>query len=121
MSTAAPDRAALGEMTEDELEANVRTLGALTGWTLIYHTHDSRRSDPGFLDLVMVNPRQGRILFVELKTRTGRIRPKQRDWLAGLAAVGMEAALWRPAQWFDGSIARALKGERLTPHTDPKD
>ncbi|GEC05679.1 hypothetical protein SSP24_33340 [Streptomyces spinoverrucosus] len=31
-----------------------------------------------------------------LLSRTGRLRPEQRDWLKHLAACGFETALWRP-------------------------
>jgi hypothetical protein len=99
-------------MTEQQLLGAVKKLAMLTGW-LPYHTHDSRRSDAGWPDLVLVSVRQRRILFVELKSRTGRLRPQQGVWLGVLRAVGMETAVWRPADWLDGSIERALKGERL--------
>lgn len=104
--------AALPEMTEAQLLDNVRKLSLLTGW-LFYHTYDSRRSDAGWPDTVMLNVRQRRILFVELKARKGQLRPMQVVWLQALAEVGMETAVWRPQQWLDGTIERALKGERL--------
>lgn len=103
---------ALPEMTEAQLLDNVRKLSLLLGW-LFYHTHDSRRSDAGWPDAVLLNVRQRRIIFAELKTRTGRVRPMQDAWLAALAAIGMETAIWRPEHWRDGTIERALKGERL--------
>lgn len=112
MSARTAVRAALPELTEAQLLDNVRKLSLLTGW-LFYHTHDSRRSDAGWPDTVMLNVRQRRILFVELKARTGRLRPMQGVWLTALAAIGMETAVWRPQQWRDGTIERALKGERL--------
>lgn len=51
------------------------------GW-LAYHTHDSRRSEPGFPDAVFV--RDGRIVFAELKAARGRVTPEQRAWLEAL-------------------------------------
>lgn len=110
----------LPEMTEADLLDAVRKLSLLTGW-LFYHTHDSRRSDSGWPDAVLINVRQRRILFVELKTRTGLLRPMQGVWLQALAAIGMETAVWRPEHWRDGTIERALKGQRLTTTPEPKD
>jgi hypothetical protein len=100
-------------MTEDELEANIRELGAVTGWAMIYHTRDSRGSDRGFPDLVMVNPRQRRILYSELKTETGKPSRYQLDVITILMDAGAEATIWRPRHWADGTIARIMRGERI--------
>lgn len=93
-------RAAVGShgaaMSEAELLAAVRQLARLSGW-MTYHTHDSRRSEAGWPDLALANVRQGRIIFAELKTATGRTTPQQDAWLAALAAAGCETAVWRPA------------------------
>lgn len=105
-------RPAFLAMSEGELLANIRGLAAFTNW-LIYHTHDSRRSEPGFPDTVLVSSRQRRVIFAELKDAKRKTTPEQDDWLAALAAAGMETAVWRPQQWRDGTIERALKGERL--------
>ena len=69
-----------------------RTLGLLA-----YHTHDSRRSEPGFPDLVLVG-RRG-VIYRELKTLTGRVQREQAKWLSALTAAGADAAVWRPDQW----------------------
>lgn len=85
-------------MTEREWQALVVAFAELHGWT-IYHTHDSRRSAPGFPDLVMA--RDARLIFAELKTSTGRVSRDQQRWLGLLerVAVGnpeVEVAVWRP-------------------------
>ncbi len=87
-------------VTEKQLQAQVVQLARLTGWRC-YHTHDSRRSTPGFPDLVLVRP--PRCLFVELKTLSGRLRPAQAAWLEALAKVerAPEAYLWRPGDFGD--------------------
>ena len=40
-------------MTEKKFQAAVLQIANMYGW-LAYHTHDSRRSAPGFPDLVLV-------------------------------------------------------------------
>ncbi len=83
------------EMSEAELQSLVRDAADLHGW-LTYHTHDSRRSDAGFCDLVMV--RGNHVLFVELKSATGRLRPDQVVWMDALAKVDtISSAVVRPA------------------------
>ena len=92
-------------MKERDLQALVVRLARSLGW-LAYHTFDSRRSEPGFPDLVLV--REDRVLFRELKTEKGRATPAQTTWIAALTAAGMDAGLWRPVQWFDRTIEREL-------------
>lgn len=84
-------------VSEKAFQANVVKLATWTGWRS-YHTHDSRRSNPGFPDLVLV--RDGRLLFVELKSERGTLNPAQRVWLAELRRCpGVEAYVWRPSAW----------------------
>lgn len=82
-------------VTEKEFQARVLTLARLNGWKT-YHTHDSRRSAPGFPDLVLVRP--PRLIFAELKSAKGRLRPEQRVWLEALSGCieAPESYLWRP-------------------------
>lgn len=91
-----PTRAAVFSLKEEPFRRQVRSLAAMYGWEFRYHTHNSQRSDAGFPDEVFVHPRFLRILFVELKTDTGRVTPQQRAWLQILQSCGSEAALWRP-------------------------
>lgn len=62
----------------------------------VYHTHDSRRSQPGFPDLVIAGANG--VLYRELKTETGRVTPMQQYWLDLLVEGGADAAVWRPHQ-----------------------
>lgn len=83
-------------MTEKQLQTAVVELAERFGYRLVYHTHDSRKSDAGFPDLVCVKP--GRLVALELKAdgaRTARERRvKQAQWLAAIATVpGCSAAL----------------------------
>lgn len=76
--------------------AAVVRLARLCGW-LVYHTHDSRRSQAGFPDLVLCKP--PRVIYAELKSERGRVRPEQQQWLERLRACGADARLWRPSDW----------------------
>ena len=64
------------------------------GWKC-YHTHDSRRSEPGFPDLVLVRQK---ILYRELKTDKGRLTESQKAWGDALIEAGADYAIWRPNQ-----------------------
>lgn len=51
-----------------------------------------------------------RLLAVELKREGGRPTAAQHAWLAALGGCpGVEVDVWRPAQWHDGAIERALR------------
>ena len=89
-------------MTEKQLQDAVVEAALTFGW-LAYHTYDSRRSTPGFPDLVLA--RRGEVVFVELKSKAGRVRPEQKVWADHLP----EVLVWRPEQWQDGSIIERLR------------
>ena len=91
---------------ERQFTRAVREEAEIAGWELIYHTHDSQRSDPGFPDLVLV--RGDRIIFAELKydrgyedwdtrrKRKAAVTADQKRWINGLAKVpGIEVYIWR--------------------------
>jgi choline dehydrogenase-like flavoprotein len=67
---------------------------------LVYHTHDARRSEPGFPDLVLVKAGQP-VWLVECKTETGRLTQAQTTWLDTLHASAQTIAVdvWRPTDW----------------------
>ncbi|MBT2594746.1 VRR-NUC domain-containing protein [Arthrobacter sp. ISL-72] len=98
-------------MTESQFQQQVIDLAKLHGYRLIYHTHNSRRSAPGFPDLVMINEQRGRALFRELKTETGLVAPAQFEWITGMTLAGLDAAVWRPSHLQSGRITRELRGE----------
>lgn len=100
---------ALG-MSETLLQSNILSFATQTLDWLGYHTYDSRRSPQGFPDLVLVNARQHRLIFSELKKQDGRQSPAQVLWERVLRAAGVgEFYLWRPSDWLNGSIARILQ------------
>ena len=94
-------------MTEQQLLAAVTEMAGYLG-IFCYHTHDSRRSDPGFPDLVLAGTRG--VIFAELKTETGRVSHFQAQWRWRLLAAGAAWRLWRPADLQSGEILRELKG-----------
>lgn len=95
-------------MSEKNFQTRVIQLAKFHGWELVYHTHDSRRSVPGFPDLVLVSSRRGRVMFRELKASKGRVSPEQREWLAALGVAGQDVGIWKPADLLDGSIVAEL-------------
>lgn len=92
-------------LTEADLQASVEDLLTFRGW-LWHHETDSRKSHAGFLDLVAL--RDHRIVAIELKAAKGKTTPGQERWLDAWILTPAEAYLWRPADWFDGSIDRVL-------------
>jgi hypothetical protein len=91
-------------LTEKEWLSQVIRLAELFQWKT-YHTHDSRRSAPGFPDLVLV--RRPRVIFAELKAQRGRLTPHQLDWFAELRACQQEIYVWRPED--AEKVARILR------------
>lgn len=99
------------KLTEEQFQQQVIDLAKLHGYTLIYHTRDSRRSQPGFPDLVLVSEHRGRALFRELKTETGRVSPAQFSWISGMLLAKLNVGVWRPSDLKSGRIIKDLKGE----------
>ena len=89
-------RALDAAVTEKQFQATVIEYAERLGY-LVYHTYDSRRSQRGFPDLVMV--KEGRLVMAELKRETGRTKPEQAEWLRLLRSAGVEAYIWRPSTW----------------------
>lgn len=96
-------------MTEAELQAGVVQVARLLGF-LVYHTYDSRRSEGGFPDLIMV--RESRLVAAELKVQGRRMTSAQQLWLDVLSNVhgGVEVYVWREEDWQSGRIERILRG-----------
>ncbi len=101
-------------MSEDQLLTGVLDLMRLFRWRY-YHVRNSRRGitqgHSGFPDIVAIRP--PRLMVVELKTQTGRLTFEQQSWLTDFEVVrqekGIEAYVWRPCHWRDGSIEAILR------------
>lgn len=98
-------------LTEAQFQQQVIDLAKLHGYLLIYHTHNSRRSEPGFPDLVLVSLSRELCLIRELKTEQGRLSPAQTLWLGGMRKAGLNAGVWRPSDLKSGRIVKELRGD----------
>lgn len=110
-------------ITEAQWQRTVIEAAAALGWRC-YHTHDSRRSQEGFPDLVLV---RDRVLFVELKIDKAhsKMSVPQLEWQVAIqdaldrwwmgAGVDAEAPnpfehlVWRPSDWPE--VYRVLVGK----------
>ncbi len=77
---------------EKEFQKDVLELCDWFGWAA-YHTYDSRKSNPGFPDLVLARER---VLFVELKVSSNKMSDHQLRWMEYLLNAGAEWYEWRP-------------------------
>ena len=97
----------LDGILEKEWQQQVVQLFRQLGWTA-YHSHDSRRSQPGFPDLVLVRER---VIYLELKREKGSLSDKQRDWIRALVKADAEVYVVRPRHL--EAIGRVLAGRGL--------
>ena len=84
-------------ISEKHFQQQVIDLAKLHGWK-VYHTFDSRKSEPGFPDLVLV---RGEMLrFIEAKSETGRLSEAQTEWITALDAVKwIDTDVCQPRDW----------------------
>lgn len=93
-----------GEITvknEGEFQSEVRKAFVSNGWDF-YHTHNSRRSDPGMLDCIvarMINDVDAEGFVAELKIPPRKPTDAQRMWLKLLAGLGISVFVWYPFDW----------------------
>lgn len=110
MRRARPTRAKPPAISEAAFRRQVVELAHLYGW-LVYYVPDSRRvTSAGYPDLTLTKYKGGnkRVIFAELKTDAGRVRPEQAVWVSALNAAGQTAVLWRPRDI--DAIVRELQG-----------
>ena len=99
-------------VAEDNLTTSVIDLCRVLHIDMRYHPHDSRDSEFGWPDWVLLGPlRDGRrhCLIRELKSDTGRVSAAQRAWVDGLREAGIDADVWTPDDLRSGRIERELK------------
>ena len=77
----------------------------MNGWRY-YHTRNSKGSDYGFPDIVLVHAKKQRLIFAELKAEGKEPTEDQQEWLDDLTAVRMalkefkvclEVYVWHPS------------------------
>ena len=94
--------------SERQLQDHIVGTARALGW-MVYHTHDSRRSEPGYPDLHLVHPVRGLSLFRELKSTKGRISPAQKEWAHALRVAGFDFAFWYPVDVVTGAFLEQLQ------------
>lgn len=98
-------------MTEAQLQQRITDLADWLGLRY-HHETDSRKSRPGFPDLVIVGPHG--VVFAELKAQHGRVTAEQQAWHDDLKRAGAEVYIWRPDSWdFINDRLHALAGRHL--------
>jgi len=86
------------DMTEKVWQQSVSDLFRSLGWRG-YHTLRSKGSQPGYPDLTLAHPVQRRVMWLELKSETGTVSDKQREWIRTLADAGAEVYVVRPRHY----------------------
>lgn len=95
------------EMREKILQQRIVNMCRSLGHR-VYHTHDSRRSEPGFPDLAIAYPSV--TIYAELKREKKRPTRDQVWWLDYFAGLGLPVYLWRPTHLLNGTISMILAG-----------
>lgn len=125
----------LHEILEKDWQRSVRDLAAQLGYAM-YHTFDSRKSDTGFPDLVLVSRQRRRVVYLELKreevddrgrvTGNGKVTDRQAKWIRDLHYAGAEVYLARPRNLDDLAVVlggygstRVLAQRRLVIELEP--
>lgn len=117
------DAAAADAMLEAVLQARVEALCKQFG-VRHYHTYNSRRSPSGWPDSAMVGPCG--FMVRELKRQREKPTPTQQAWLDDLQRAGINAGVWRPADFISGRVqteiaaiaGREQEGRRLVAAMD---
>lgn len=95
-------------MTEAELRAEVVRLAHAAGWMVfslpIAKTRRPVKDAVGYPDLTLA--RDGKVLWVELKTREGRLSPMQLHWIDALPFARCHVI--RPEHLTDWTLAKLL-------------
>ncbi len=105
-------------MTEQQLQDAVIECARYLGWRVAHFrpalTGKGWRTavsgdGKGFPDLVLAHREHG-LIFAELKTETGAMRPEQDEWIDVLRRSAT-VAVWKPRDWSSGLIEAMLRGE----------
>lgn len=84
-------------MKEGDFLRTVIDLATLYGYEH-YHTYNSFRSDPGFPDLVLINPDRRGVVYIECKMEGKQPTDNQLYWLEMLRLCGQKVyVFWSDA------------------------
>ena len=101
------------QATEAEWSRTFKQLLTTLGWTG-YHTWMSRFSEAGYPDWTCFSVRQQRVIWVELKSETGKVSQAQQKWIDALRACGQEVYVWRPSDFEEAAeILKGFKREEI--------
>lgn len=93
-------------VSEQQLQDAIVDMAHRLGWRT-FHVYDSRRSNAGFPDLVLV--RRSRLIFAELKVGRGRLSREQAEWKQALHDAGEVVYVWREEDWRLGAVEAVLR------------
>lgn len=111
--------------SEADFQLAVIQYAQMAGGYRVYHTHNSKGSEPGFPDLICVRAEfnshgivvddSAEAVIAELKVGRNKPTLDQQWWLAVLdsLATNVRAYLWTPDDWPE--INRVLGRRRVTP------
>jgi hypothetical protein len=86
-------------ISEEAFQALIVDLAERFRW-LVIHNADSRRTEAGVPDLLLLGGPSGRgCLWWELKKQGGRVRPEQAAMGERLLRCGQRWAILRPSDW----------------------
>ena len=83
------------EQSEADFQRQVIAYAELNHWR-VFHPFNMRHSAAGYPDLTLCRER---VLFLELKSVTGKLRPEQEEWRDALIAANQEHHVWNPDMW----------------------
>ena len=104
-------------LSEQDLQDAVAECAQALGY-LVFHQRPCRRTDGswysavqysgvGFFDLTLIG--RGRVVFAEIKSARGKVSPEQQRWHDHAKANGLDAVVWWPKDWLDGTIEEYLR------------
>lgn len=93
-------------MPEEDVAAHVVDLCQTFG-VLRFHVPDSRWMRAGWPDECLIGP--SGVLFRELKSQRGRVRPEQARVIDLMRSAGLDAGYWRPDDLLSGDIRRSIQ------------
>jgi len=104
----------LADLTEKEWSdqlvgtAGKPGLARTLGWGPCYHTLRSKGSASGFPDWVLVRER---VVYLELKTETGKVSEAQTEWIRVLYEADAEVWVVRPSHLEEIAKVLAARGD----------